>query len=209
MVKSKKKKTLFKDVVRTCIFKDIEESLLQLYPDQKKNIKGYKYVFQTLRLMRLRYSKERMVIDISKLGRGRKAYFSVSGVYAQKSRQQSYAIEFTPWSEWLGLEVGNQVLNKIPKDEIIAHCLWEMTFMGFTQDKIRKKLNALKKQSRDIKEGKVKTILFEEVMLLLKSKIKLHRLKNKVAVISPGRIRISSKNKKAPLQKQGGLLPVN
>ena len=44
--------------------------------------------------------------------------------------------------------------------------------MGFTQDKIRKELNALKKQSRDIKEGKVKTFPFEEVMLRLKSKIK-------------------------------------
>ena len=172
MFKGKNEKTFFKDIIGACVFKNVKEALLRLYPNQKKNIKGYKYVFQTLRLMRLRYSKERMVIDISKVGRGRKAYFSVSGVYAQKSRQQSYAIAFTPWSEWLGLEVGNQVLKKIPKNEIIAHCLWEMTFMGFTQDKIRKKLNALKKQSRDIKEGKVKTIPFEEVMLRLKSKIK-------------------------------------
>ncbi len=171
-MKRKIKQVLFKDIIGACVFKNVKEALLRLYPNQKKNIKGYKYVFQTLRLMRPRYSKEGMVIDISKVGRGRKAYFSVSGVYAQKSRQQSYAIEFTPWSEWLGLEVGNQVLKKIPKNEIIAHCLWEMTFMGFTQDKIRKKLNALKKQSRDIKEGKVKTIPFEEVMLRLKSKIK-------------------------------------
>ena len=154
--------------------------------------------------MSLRYSKERMVIDVSRLGRGRKAYFSVSGVCTEKGIKQSYAIEYMPWSEWLGCEVDKQVFKKMPKEEIAAHCLWEMTFMGFTQDKIRKKLNALKKQSRDIKEGKVKTIPSEEVMLRLKSKIKLHRLKNKVAVISPGRIRISSKNKKAPLQKQGG-----
>ncbi|MBI4680835.1 MAG: hypothetical protein HY753_06455 [Nitrospirae bacterium] len=191
MVKSKTKKVFFKDVVRACGFKNVKEALLRLYPNQKKNIKGYKYVFQTLRLMSLRYSKERMVIDVSRLGRGRKAYFSVSGVCTEKGIKQSYAIEYMPWSEWLGCEVDKQVFKKMPKEEIAAHCLWEMTFMGFTQDKIRKKLNALKKQSRDIKEGKVKTIPFEEVMLRLKSKIKLHRLKNKVAVISPGRIRIS------------------
>lgn len=99
MIKSKKKKTLFKDVVRACIFKDVEESLLQLYPDQKKNIKGYKYVFQTLRLMSPRYSKEGMVIDISKVGRGRKADFSVSGVCTEKGIKQSYAIEYMPWSD--------------------------------------------------------------------------------------------------------------
>ena len=172
MVKSKTKKVFFKDVVRACGFKNVKEALLRLYPNQKKNIKGYKYVFQTLRLMSLRYSKERMVIDVSRLGRGRKAYFSVSGVCTEKGIKQSYAIEYMPWSEWLGCEVDKQVFKKMPKEEIAAHCLWEMTFMGFTQDKIRKKLNALKKQSRDIKEGKVKTIPFEEVMLRLKSKIK-------------------------------------
>jgi len=172
MIKSKTPKVFFKDVVRVCIFKDVEESLLRLYPDQKKAINKYKYVFQTLRFLRPRYNNKGMIIDIRKVGRGKNAYFSVSGVYAQRSRKQLYAIEFTPWSEWLGLEIGNQILKKIPKKEIIAHCLWEMTFMGFTQDKIRKKHNALKKQSRDIKEGKVKTIPFEEVMLRLKSKIK-------------------------------------
>lgn len=187
MIKSKTPKVFFKDVVRTCIFKDVEESLLRLYPDPKKAINKYKRVFQTLRFLRPRYNNKGMIIDIRKVGRGKNAYFSVSGVYAQKSRQQSYAIEFTPWSEWLGLEVGNQVLKKIPKNEIIAHCLWEMTFMGFTQDKIRKKLNALKKQFRDIKEGKMKTIPFEEVMLRLKSKIKKDNSADKTKGFSTSR----------------------
>ena len=172
MIKSKTKKVFFKDVVRACIFKDVEESLLRLYPDQKKAINKYKHVFQTLRFLRPRYNNKGMFLDISKVGRGKKAYFSVSGVCTEKGIKQSYAIEYMPWSEWLGCEVDKQVFKKMPKEEIAAHCLWEMTFMGFTQDKIRKKLNALKKQSRDIKEGKVKTIPFEEVMLRLKSKIK-------------------------------------
>ena len=117
MIKSKTPKVFFKDVVRACIFKDVEESLLRLYPDQKKAINKYKYVFQTLRFLRPRYNNKGMIIDIRKVGRGKNAYFSVSGVYAQRSRKQLYAIEFTPWSEWLGLEIGNQVLKKIPQKE--------------------------------------------------------------------------------------------
>jgi hypothetical protein len=44
--------------------------------------------------------------------------------------------------------------------------------MGFTQNKIRRELNVLKRRVRDIKEGKVKTIPFEEVMKKLEDKIK-------------------------------------
>jgi len=38
----------------------------------------------------------------------------------------------------------------------------------------RRKLNSLKKRVRDVKDGKVKTIPFEEVMLYLKEKTKGH-----------------------------------
>lgn len=165
-------KVLFKDLIKACTFKNVKEALLRLYPDQKKVINGYEYVFETVRHMRPRYNKEEMVIDIGKVGRSRNAYFSVSGVCIQKGTQQSYAIEFTPWSEWLGCEVDKQVLKKMPKDEIVAHCLWEMTFWGFTQRKIRRELNALRKQVRDVKEGKVKTISHEEVMKWFKGRKK-------------------------------------
>lgn len=172
MLKTKTNRVLFKDKVKACNFRNVKEALLRLYPDQKKNIKGYRYVFQTLRLMKPRYNKEGMIIDIRKVGRGRNAYFSVSGVCREKGIKQSFGIEYMPWSKWLGCEVNKQILKKMTKDEIVAHCLWEMTFMGFTQNKIRRELNVLKRQVRDIKDGKVKTIPFEEVMQKLEAKIK-------------------------------------
>lgn len=172
MLKTKTNRVLFKDKVKACNFRNVKEALLRLYPDQKKNIKGYRYVFQTLRLLKPRYNKEGMIIDIRKVGRGRNAYFSVSGVCREKGIKQSFGIEYMPWSKWLGCEVNKQILKKMTKDEIVAHCLWEMTFMGFTQNKIRRELNVLKRQVRDIKDGKVKTIPFEEVMQKLEAKIK-------------------------------------
>jgi hypothetical protein len=172
VLKSKTNRVLFKDKVKACNFRNVKEALLRLYPDQKKNIKGYRYVFQTLRLMKPRYNKEGMIIDIRKVGRGRNTYFSVSGVCREKGIKQSFGIEYMPWSKWLGCEVNKQILKKMTKDEIVAHCLWEMTFMGFTQNKIRREFNALKRQVRDIKDGKVKTIPFEEVMQKLEAKIK-------------------------------------
>ncbi|MBI4824937.1 MAG: hypothetical protein HY807_00745 [Nitrospirae bacterium] len=172
MIKNKTEKVLFKDILKVCTFKDVNEALLKLYPDQRKGIKGYEYVFKTLKNMRHRYSKEGMVIDIKKVGRGKNAYLDVSGVCTEKDIRQSYALEYTPWSKWLGYEVDKKVLKKIPKEEIVAHCLWEMTFMGFTQSKIRSRLSALTRQAKDIKEGKVQTIPYEELMASIKDKLK-------------------------------------
>jgi len=159
---------LFKDILKECVFKNVKDALLRLYPDQKKVINGYKYVFQTLRLMRDRYNKEGMVINIRKVGRGKNSYFCVSGACILNGIRQSYALEYTPWSKWLGYEVDKKVLIKMPKEEIVAHCLWEMTFMGFTQNKIRSRLSVLRRLIKDIEEGKVKTIPYEEVMARIK-----------------------------------------
>ncbi|MBI5099563.1 MAG: hypothetical protein HZB30_10035 [Nitrospirae bacterium] len=172
MIKSESEKVLFKDMVRSCTFKKVKDALLELYPDQKKVINGYKYVFQTLRLMRYRYNKEGLVIDIRKVGRGKNAYFCVSGLCTEKGIQQSYALEYTPWSKWLGYEVDKKVLKKMPKEEIIAHCFWEMTFMGFTQDKIRSRLFVLRRRVKDIEDGKARTIPYKEVMARIKDKLK-------------------------------------
>ncbi len=171
MIKNKTEKVLFKDIVKLCTFKNVKRALLRLYPDQKKVIHGYEYVFKNLKHMRHRNNKEGMVIDIKKVGRGKNVYFCVSGVCTEKDIQQSYALEYAPWSKWLGYEVDKKVLKKMPKEEIAAHCLWEMTFAGFTQDKIRNEIKMLRKRVKDVKEGRVKMIPHEEVMKRLKDKI--------------------------------------
>lgn len=169
-------KILFRDLIQACSFGNVTKSLLLLYPDQTRNISGYQYVFETLRRMRYRINKEGMKISIAKVGRGKNRYFDVSGICSEGDHQ-SYALEFTSWATWLGYEVEQATLKKMPKEEIVAHCLWEMTFIGFTQNKIRRRIAALKKQVKDVKEGRVKTIPHEEVMALLESKAKGKRMR--------------------------------
>ena len=167
----REEKILFSDIVQACTFGNIKKSLLTLYPDQKRNITGYRYVFETLRRMRYRKNKEGMTIRIQKASRGKDRYFDVSGISAEGDHQ-SFALEFVSWGKWLGYEVDQATLKKMPKEEIVAHCLWEMTFIGFTQNKIRRRLAAMEKQVKDVKEGRAKTIPHEEIMALLESRVK-------------------------------------
>ena len=162
-------------MIQACSFGNVKKSLLTLYPDQKRNITGYRYVFETLRRMRHRKNKEGMTIRIEKVGRGKNQYFDVSGICAE-GEHQSYALEFTSWAKWLGYEVEQATLKKTSGEEIVAHCLWEMTFIGFTQNKIRRRLAVLKKRVKDVKEGRVKTIPHEEVKALLEPKVNGKRM---------------------------------
>jgi hypothetical protein len=66
----------------------------------------------------------------------------------------SYALEFRPWQEWLGMAVSPETMEKFPPEEIIAHCLWEMTFIGFEEPEIQKQIEELEKTVEDIKSGK-------------------------------------------------------
>jgi len=45
-------------------------------------------------------------------------------------------LDLSRWEAWLALGVPQSLLDKMTAAEIVAHCVWEMTFYGFTQEKI-------------------------------------------------------------------------
>lgn len=45
-------------------------------------------------------------------------------------------LDLSRWEEWLAVRVPQSLLDKMMATEIVAHCLWEMTFYGFTQEQI-------------------------------------------------------------------------
>jgi hypothetical protein len=49
---------------------------------------------------------------------------------------ERYGLDLSPWEEWLAIRVPESLLKKMTGTEIVAHCVWEMTFYGFTQEKI-------------------------------------------------------------------------
>jgi len=53
-------------------------------------------------------------------------------------------LEFTPWKEWLGMGIHPESLAHFSEQEILAHCLHEMTFMGFEEEQIQKHIKDMK-----------------------------------------------------------------
>jgi hypothetical protein len=54
---------------------------------------------------------------------------------------ETYALDFTAWNEWLGMEIDEETMKTLKLYEIAAHCLWEMTYVGYDEDVIGKKRN--------------------------------------------------------------------
>jgi cell division septum initiation protein DivIVA len=60
-------------------------------------------------------------------------------------------IGITPWNEWLGMTISKQTAEEFTELEIISHCLYEMTFMGYDEAEIQDFKSDLEKRVDDFK----------------------------------------------------------
>jgi hypothetical protein len=137
----------FKKLIQTNSWLSVATILLKLYPDEEKNISGYKQVFEKLLFMNPDDSEISIVVTHQKDDLDGEHYVDVSGKYNKPISEEekfSQAIEFTAWSKWLGMEISQDSLLHFSELEIISHCLHEMTFVGFDEEEIQEKLNSLK-----------------------------------------------------------------
>ena len=51
--------------------------------------------------------------------------------------KQFYGLGLDKWENWLGMEIDKITIDSYNQIDIIAHCIWEMTFWGFDQQTIQ------------------------------------------------------------------------
>ena len=118
---------------------EILEKLFKLYPEQKESVRGYINVLKKLRNLTPKESDFKIVIHQVEDFSDHEKYWSVSG--KKDNNPQYWAIEYTPWEEWLSSEV--EFDKRLSMDTVLAHCLWEMTWSGFDQEKIKNDIEEL------------------------------------------------------------------
>jgi GNAT superfamily N-acetyltransferase len=165
----------FKDLIRNNSWPSVEIALLDLYPDQKRNISGYEIIFSQLLIMPEDESDMEIVLERVEDEDSTDGYYNdVSGKKKDTTEDEaeltsSYALEFTPWDQWLAMRIGSETLKEFSEPEIIAHCLFEMTFIGFDEATIQREWNEIEREVEEVtnmspEEKKEKLISFEELM---------------------------------------------
>jgi len=161
---------LFKQVNWNCVWK----RMLELYPDQNKNWNGYKSCYENCIAM------DAVISDMYIILKPWDGCVSVSGCdgtyeeYDDGTKvRKTYAIEFTAWKEWMGMKVDSTALKEYTPVDIVVHCLYEMTFVSFDENKIQKSINEIKEDIKKIDSGEMKMYTTEEVMDRIKNKFNI------------------------------------
>lgn len=65
-----------------------------------------------------------------------------------------YGIEFCPWKDWVSMYITQDSLDNFTKEDIVAACLHEMTFFGFTDSEVQAEVKKLQDLKDSIEECK-------------------------------------------------------
>ena len=147
-----------KNIIKKNSWSSIRDQFLKEYPQEEKNIEDYKSVYDKLCLLSPKKSGMRIVVEeVQQDELNDEPYIAVSGkdttlqkelddfkYFNEKEDSEiansevTFALEYSLWAEWLGMEIDPESTNKYSELEIIAHCLYEMTFLGFDEESIKK-----------------------------------------------------------------------
>lgn len=165
-----------KNLIKNNKWAAISPLFLDLYSDAEEDIVGYEVVFNNLGSMKP--VKIDMFIVIYKEKDSEEEYIDVSGLHKYpKNKEEKYpqGIELTPWSKWLGMTIHPATLEMYSEQEIIVHCLYEMTFAGFSNEDIPKAIQKIENRMKEPKtmtekERLANTEAVEEMLNGLKNK---------------------------------------
>lgn len=149
------------DIFNQVTFKDVQISLLKHYPSEEYALADYKKVFLGIFQLQPKKNIEKWKIIIEPykdtfINKEDNQQYTDEGydIYAKKAKDKNhYAIECTPWEEWLSMNIDNKTLKSMSSADIIAHCLYEMTFMSFDQNEIRDVIEMVKGLAEEVKES--------------------------------------------------------
>ncbi len=171
------------ELIKSYNWLSVELTLIKLYPDQNQMLDEYRKVYEKLKVTEPADYDELEIIlteydSDPDFESDKETYVDVLGQKKNSDLNDisnSYAIEFLEWDKWLGMDLALQTTKNFSDLEIIAHCLYEMTFIDYDEDVIQQQLKSLTDTVEEYKkltdeERKQKTISFEELKRRLDDK---------------------------------------
>jgi len=143
-----------KEIIKSTKWDAVRKAFLRNYPDQLKSIDGYEMVYKKLKSKTPTISNmELFCCRGEPILKGDKPFHEVYGIDGTKREDgelERFSLSFTSWSKWLGSSLSESTLSNYTKEEIIAHCLFDMTFYGFFESKMKSARQELDNSVKDL-----------------------------------------------------------
>ena len=129
----------FKDIVNRVDSEDVKHSFIELYPEFADNVDKYLELLDYLKTIEpIENDQDDFIIAVdygpSDVEFNEPGYFRVHGY--DENQDYFLGIEYMSWGKWLSKKPDKRFLMTYPMSEYVAHCLWEMTWCGFTPEEV-------------------------------------------------------------------------
>lgn len=149
------------DLLKETDFETVFKTLCHWFSDQEGSREGYESVYSKIKEMKPRkhnLSDLFIKVEVVKeeeddIGIG--DWLNVCGKDMNRKNIINYGLEFEDWNDWISMFITQDTLDTLSKEDIVAACLYEMTFYGFTEENVQSKHKDLIDTFKAIKESKI------------------------------------------------------
>ena len=132
------------ELIKVVNFRSVFNCIYNWYESQRNNSKQYYYVFCKCFLMKpKKHNLTDLFINIELFEDYGKKFPCAYGVKIINKDRINYSLVFNKWNDWISMFITKETLDNFSPEEIVATCLYEMTYYGFDEDTIQKNLTEL------------------------------------------------------------------
>ncbi len=153
----------FAELISQYTWQEVEPVYLELYPKEKRKRKRAREAFEYIQSLQSVAYEMRIHLEYQDDGTG--GYHDVlgrDGSLRENGQEESFALFLIDWDEWLGMEIEPDFLEKYSELEILCHVFWEMTWCGYSMEKVEKFRKRLDRTSKSKDFVPYDSSMFEE-----------------------------------------------
>jgi hypothetical protein len=141
------------ELISRYTWQEVEPVYLELYPKEKRKRKRAREAFEYIQSLRPVGYEMRIHLEYQDDEAG--GYHDVSGrdgCLRENGQEECLGLFLMDWDEWLGMEIEAEILERYSELDILCHCFWEMTWCGYSMEKVKKFRKRLDRLSTGKKE---------------------------------------------------------
>ena len=152
----------FSELLAALADDEILARLLEVYP-RGFDRPSYSHALRELRALAPEPPEEPWYLTVSE-DRDLSGHDIVSVSGRLPDDPEYYAMEFSPWVEWLALPVDRAAIERFGALDVAIHALWEITFCGYSAGEVDGEREELQRRYDDCEAHPENMIPMENVM---------------------------------------------